>query len=64
MSALKQELEDPSLDSETQAAFDVAFNNISAFHAAQKSSKIEVETMPGVWCSRESRPIGMFHFLG
>ena len=54
-----QDLPEPQLSAETRAAFDVAYNNIKAFHAAQKSKKFEVETMPGVWCSREARPIGM-----
>lgn len=53
-----QDLPEPHLPEETRCAFDVAYENIRAFHAAQKSERIEVETMPGVWCSREARPIG------
>ncbi|KAJ3232472.1 trifunctional histidinol dehydrogenase [Chytriomyces hyalinus] len=41
-----------------KAAIDVAFANIAAFHKAQVSdSTLSVETMPGVVCSRFSRPI-------
>lgn len=39
-------------------AIEVAFNNIRKFHAAQKESgPLQVETMPGVVCSRFTRPI-------
>jgi len=31
--------------------------NIEKFHSAQKTEKIEIETMPGVWCWQEKRPI-------
>lgn len=48
----------PTLPAETTAAFDVAYANIKAFHAAQRSAPLEVETMPGVTCRRVSRPIG------
>ncbi|KAI9330195.1 histidinol dehydrogenase-domain-containing protein [Obelidium mucronatum] len=43
-----------------KAAIDQAFDNIHKFHAAQlgdKDSVLSVETMPGVVCSRFSRPI-------
>ncbi len=44
---------------EVKAAFDIAFHNISTFHAAQRSAKdLDVETMPGVRCRRVTRPIG------
>ncbi|KAI8620215.1 histidinol dehydrogenase-domain-containing protein [Chytriomyces sp. MP71] len=40
------------------AAIDVAFANIATFHRAQAASgTLSVETMPGVVCSRFSRPI-------
>ena len=39
-------------------AFDTAYANIKAFHEAQHSAPIEVETMPGVRCRRLTRPIG------
>lgn len=47
------------LPSETQEAIDVSISNISRFHAAQKggSDALKLETMPGVVCSRFSRPI-------
>ncbi|KAH6619736.1 histidinol dehydrogenase-domain-containing protein [Chaetomium sp. MPI-SDFR-AT-0129] len=46
------------LPAETIKAIDVSFENIRKFHAAQKEEKpLQVETMPGVVCSRFSRPI-------
>ncbi|MDZ7694663.1 MAG: histidinol dehydrogenase [Balneolaceae bacterium] len=45
------------LDEQTQDAIDTAFRNIYRFHKAQLSAPIEVETMPGVRCSRVARPI-------
>lgn len=46
------------LPAETMAAIDTSFENIRKFHAAQKEEKpLRVETMPGVVCSRFSRPI-------
>ncbi|KAK0665641.1 histidinol dehydrogenase-domain-containing protein [Cercophora samala] len=46
------------LPEETIKAIDVSFENIRKFHAAQKDEKpLQVETMPGVVCSRFSRPI-------
>ncbi|KIW08819.1 histidinol dehydrogenase [Verruconis gallopava] len=46
------------LPPETIEAIDVSFENIRKFHAAQKESKpLQVETMPGVVCSRFMRPI-------
>lgn len=42
----------------TIEAIDISFENIRKFHAAQKEDKpLEVETMPGVVCSRFARPI-------
>jgi phosphoribosyl-ATP pyrophosphohydrolase/phosphoribosyl-AMP cyclohydrolase/histidinol dehydrogenase len=42
----------------TASAIDISFENIRKFHAAQKEEKpLVVETMPGVVCSRFSRPI-------
>lgn len=41
------DLPEPQLDSDVTAAFDVAFENIKAFHAAQKKTQaLVVETMP------------------
>lgn len=46
------------LPPETIEAIDVSFDNIRRFHAAQTESKpLQVETMPGVVCSRFARPI-------
>ncbi|KAK5951498.1 trifunctional histidinol dehydrogenase [Knufia fluminis] len=46
------------LPPETIEAIDVSYNNILTFHSAQKEEKpLIVETMPGVTCSRFSRPI-------
>ncbi len=42
---------------ELKEAIQVAKNNISAFHAAQTSELLLVETMPGVRCWRKSVPI-------
>ncbi|KAJ6264493.1 hypothetical protein Dda_0640 [Drechslerella dactyloides] len=47
-----------TLTAEVKAAIDLSYENILKFHAAQKESKpLVVETMPGVQCSRFSRPI-------
>ncbi len=54
-----EEFAAPELDETTTAAFEQAYQNIKAFHEAQHSQPITVETMPGVRCSRISRPIGM-----
>ena len=46
------------LTPETIEAIDISYENIRQFHAAQKEHKrLKVETMPGVVCSRFSRPI-------
>lgn len=46
------------LPPETIEAIDISYQNICRFHAAQKEEKpLQVETMPGVVCSRFSRPI-------
>ena len=46
------------LPPETIEAIDVSFENIRRFHTAQKDQKaLQVETMPGIICSRFSRPI-------
>ncbi|KAH7849945.1 hypothetical protein Vadar_025391 [Vaccinium darrowii] len=51
------ELPDPELDEVVREAFDVAYDNIYAFHAAQKSAETCVENMKGVKCKRVSRGI-------
>jgi phosphoribosyl-ATP pyrophosphohydrolase/phosphoribosyl-AMP cyclohydrolase/histidinol dehydrogenase len=46
------------LDDKTRRAIDQAYDNIQKFHAAQLQDKaLVVETMPGVVCTRFSRPI-------
>lgn len=46
------------LPPETIEAIDISFENIRRFHIAQREDKpLQVETMPGVICSRFSRPI-------
>lgn len=46
------------LSPETIEAIDISYENIRRFHAAQREDKsLQVETMPGVVCSRFSRPI-------
>lgn len=46
-----------NLSDAVRLAIDVAFENIVRFHKAQMPSVLEVETMPGVRCSRVVRPI-------
>lgn len=45
------------IDSELAKAIDQAAKNIKIFHAAQKTSKVAVETQKGVHCWQEKRPI-------
>ncbi|KAL4871229.1 hypothetical protein BDV12DRAFT_164437 [Aspergillus spectabilis] len=47
------------LSPEIQEAIDISISNIATFHGAQKGSSdaLQIETMPGVVCSRFSRPI-------
>ena len=46
------------LPQETIKAIDISYENVRRFHAAQREEKpLQVETMPGVVCSRFSRPI-------
>ncbi|MGC1632956.1 MAG: histidinol dehydrogenase, partial [Gelidibacter sp.] len=40
-----------------KAAIQMAMQNIETFHTAQKTNRIEVETMPGINCWQEKRPI-------
>lgn len=42
---------------ELKEAIGLAKANIEKFHAAQKTTKVEMATMPGVWCWQEKRPI-------
>ncbi|KAL9229072.1 hypothetical protein vseg_004586 [Gypsophila vaccaria] len=52
------DIPDPELDPHIKEAFDVAYDNIYAFHAAQKSEEKQVENMKGVKCKRVARGIG------
>ncbi|KAK1570904.1 hypothetical protein Q3G72_008849 [Acer saccharum] len=52
------DLPDPQLDATIKEAFDVAYDNIYAFHLAQKSVEKSVENMKGVKCKRVARSIG------
>jgi len=45
------------LQSEQKKALDTAYNNIRKFHETQLHTESKVETMPGVTCWRELRPI-------
>lgn len=45
------------LSKDIKQAIDTAFNNIFRFHRAQRTMGLNVETMPGVKCSRVIRPI-------
>ncbi|KAF2317901.1 hypothetical protein GH714_041221 [Hevea brasiliensis] len=51
------ELPDPELDAAVREAFDVAYDNIYAFHLAQKAAEKNVENMKGVRCKRVARSI-------
>jgi histidinol dehydrogenase len=42
---------------EQKAALQIAYDNICKFHAAQLKTEDKVETMPGVTCWRELRPV-------
>lgn len=46
-----------SVSEELKQAILLAKTNIESFHAAQKTARIEVETMSGVQCWQEKRPI-------
>ncbi len=50
-------LAEEQLDEDLKEAIQVAFDNISKFHKAQKTDTLEMETMPGVRCFRRSVPI-------
>lgn len=38
-------------------AIDLAKKNIATFHSAQKTKKVSIETMPGISCWQEKRPV-------
>ncbi|KAF7016396.1 hypothetical protein CFC21_030016 [Triticum aestivum] len=52
------DLPDAELDPAVKEAFDVAYDNIYAFHVSQKSPEKTVENMKGVRCKRITRCIG------
>ncbi|KAI6703275.1 hypothetical protein NL676_012411 [Syzygium grande] len=52
------DLPDAELDATVREAFDVAYDNIYAFHVAQKSPEKSIENMKGVRCKRVARSIG------
>ena len=45
------------IGAEQKAAIELAYHNIYKFHAAQVKAEDKIETMPGVNCWRELRPI-------
>jgi len=51
------EISSIKLKPEVKKAFDVAYANIKRFHVAQRPLNLSIETMPGIICSRETRPI-------
>lgn len=46
-----------SVADDLKHAISLAQSNIEKFHAAQRTKRVEVETMPGVSCWQEKRPI-------
>lgn len=46
-----------SIPDDAREAIDIAYKNIRTFHAAQAVKETKIETIPGVTCWRESRPI-------
>ncbi|CAA7399238.1 unnamed protein product [Spirodela intermedia] len=51
------DLPDPELDPAVKEAFDVAYDNIYAFHVAQRTPEQSIENMKGVRCKRVARCI-------
>lgn len=45
------------VDADLKAAINTAYKNISAFHAEQKPSHVELETFPGIVCKTCTHPI-------
>lgn len=46
-----------TIPEELKTAIKIAKHNIEVFHTAQKTSKVNIETTPGVLCWQEKRPI-------
>ena len=59
LSLTKEEIEfqASSLTGALRAAIDLAYANILAFHRAQITPKVGLETQPGVYCWQEKKPI-------
>lgn len=57
VSAEEIELASSRLSEEMKSALNVAYNNITKFHKAQKFQPIKVETQPGVVCEQITRAI-------
>lgn len=55
----EQELEEAAgkIPEELKEAINLAKVNIESFHAAQRTERVEVETVPGVRCWQEKRPV-------
>lgn len=55
----REEIEEAEkrVPAELKAAIGLAKDNIEKFHAAQVTAMVQVETMPGVLCWQEKRPI-------
>ena len=51
------EINSAQISEDLKEAIQLAKSNIEKFHSAQKTEKITVETMPGVQCWQEKRPI-------
>lgn len=49
---------DKAVDDALKTAVRQAYDNIAAFHRAQRMEPVRVETMPGVVCEQRSVPIG------
>ncbi len=57
VTASEIEIANNNVSDAIKQAINLAKSNIEKFHAAQKTDKVEVETMPGVECWQEKRPI-------
>lgn len=59
-----KEIEDAhrEISEELKNAIETAKKNIETFHKAQKTSMVEVETMPGVKCWQQKKPIQKIGF--
>ncbi|MFB9053709.1 histidinol dehydrogenase [Formosa undariae] len=57
VSADEIEFAKSQVSEDLKTAIITAYQNIERFHAAQKTDKVEIETMPGVYCWQEKRAI-------